>query len=66
MILSIGRPDLYGEYCDAEIEMLKSPCESTDWFIDIGANIGYIHNGYESLYIPCTILPSLMLIILIY
>ena len=39
---TIGRSlDLYGEYCDAEIEMLKSLCESTDWFIDIGANIGY-------------------------
>ena len=39
---TIGRSlDLYGEYCDVEIEMLKSLCESTDWFIDIGANIGY-------------------------
>ena len=39
---TIGRSlDLYGEYCDVEIEMLKSLCESTDWFVDIGANIGY-------------------------
>ena len=39
---TIGRSlDLYGEYCDVEIDMLKSLCESTDWFIDIGANIGY-------------------------
>ena len=32
--------DLYGEYCQAEIELLKSLSNKSTWFVDIGANIG--------------------------
>jgi len=38
---TIGRAlELYGEYCHAEIEAIKSLVTPTSWFIDIGANIG--------------------------
>src|SRR6056300_75117 len=38
---TIGRSiDLYGEYCQAEIELLKSLSNKSTWFVDIGANIG--------------------------
>ena len=38
---TIGRSlDLYGEYCQAEIELLKSLSNKDTWFVDIGANIG--------------------------
>ena len=38
---TIGRSlDLYGEYCQPEIELLKSLSNKETWFIDIGANIG--------------------------
>ena len=38
---TIGRSlDLYGEYCQPEIELLKSLSNKNTWFVDIGANIG--------------------------
>jgi len=38
---TIGRSlDLYGEYCQPEIELLKNLSNKTTWFVDIGANIG--------------------------
>tara|TARA_B100001057_G_scaffold496477_1_gene598061 strand:- start:1089 stop:1895 length:807 start_codon:yes stop_codon:yes gene_type:complete len=38
---TIGRSmDEYGEYCDAEIDLLKKLVKPDSWFIDIGANIG--------------------------
>ena len=38
---TIGRSlELYGEYCHAEVEVIKSLCTSESWFIDVGANIG--------------------------
>ena len=38
---TIGRSlELYGEYCHAEIEAIKSLVSPTSWFVDIGANIG--------------------------
>ena len=38
---TIGRSmDAYGEYCDAEIDLLKKLLKPDSWFIDIGANIG--------------------------
>ncbi len=38
---TIGRSlELYGEYCHAEIEAIKSFVSPTSWFVDIGANIG--------------------------
>ena len=38
---TIGRSlDMYGEYCDAEIDLLKGLLKPDSWFIDIGANIG--------------------------
>jgi len=37
----IGRSlDLYGEYCQPEVEMIKSLTNANTWFLDIGANIG--------------------------
>jgi len=38
---TIGRSlELYGEYCHAEVEVIKSLVNEDSWFIDIGANIG--------------------------
>ena len=38
---TIGRSmDEYGEYCDAEIDLLSKLITPNSWFIDIGANIG--------------------------
>jgi len=38
---AIGRSlELYGEYCQPEIEILKKLITPTSWFIDVGANIG--------------------------
>ena len=38
---TIGKSlDLYGEYCDPEIDLLKMLIKPDGWFIDIGANIG--------------------------
>ena len=38
---TIGRSlDLYGEYCQSEIDLLKNLVKPNSWFIDIGANIG--------------------------
>ena len=37
----VGRSfDLYGEYCEVEIELLRRLCQSGDVILDIGANIG--------------------------
>ena len=38
---TIGKAlDLYGEYCHAEIELIKNYTDKTSFFIDVGANIG--------------------------
>lgn len=38
---TIGRSlELYGEYCQPEIDLLKSICQQDYWVYDIGANIG--------------------------
>ena len=38
---TIGRSlELYGEYCHAEVEVIKSFVTKDSWFIDVGANIG--------------------------
>lgn len=37
----VGRSlDLYGEYCEAEIDLLRRLCKPADVVVDVGANIG--------------------------